>query len=62
MIYRLKFMDEEDELQFKDFETKQQMDLFIEKNNLKDSWHLCEQLSMIVSKNESDFNKGYNIL
>lgn len=62
MIYRLKFMDEEDELQFKDFETKQQMDLFIEKNNLKDSWHLCEELSMIVSKNESDFNKGYNIL
>lgn len=62
MIYRLKFMDEEDELQFKDFETKQQMDLFIEKNNLKDSWHLCEQLSMIASKNESDFNKGYNVL
>lgn len=62
MIYRLKFMDEEDEFQFKDFETKQQMDLFIEKNNLKDSWHISEQLSMIASKNESDFNKGYNVL
>lgn len=62
MIFRLKFMDEEGEFQFKDFETKQQMDLFIEKNNLKDSWHQSEQLSMIASKKESDFNKGNNVL
>lgn len=61
MIYRLKFMDEEGEFQFKDFETKQLMDLFIEKNNLKVSWHQWEQLSMIASKNESDFNKGTSV-
>lgn len=62
MIYRLRFMDEEGEFQFKDFETKQQMDSFIEKNNLKSGWHQSEQLSMIPSKNESDFNKGNNVL
>lgn len=62
MIYRLKFMDEEGEFQFKDFETKQQMDLFIDKNNLKGSWHQSEQLSLIPSKDESDFNKGTNVL
>lgn len=62
MIYRLRFMDEEGEFQFKDFETKQQMDSFIEENNLKSSWHQSEQLSMIPSKNESDFNKGNNVL
>jgi hypothetical protein len=55
-------MDEEGEFQFKDFETKQLMDLFIEKNNLKGSWHQWEQLSMIASKNESDFNKGTSVL
>ena len=62
MIYRLKFMDQEGEFQFKDFQTKQQMNLFIEKNNLKDVWHQSEQLSMIASKNESDFNKGRSVL
>jgi hypothetical protein len=55
-------MDQEGEFQFKDFETKQQMNLFIEKNNLKDVWHQSEQLSMIASKNERDFNKGKNVL
>jgi hypothetical protein len=55
-------MDEEGEFQFKDFPTKQDMDLFIEKNNLKNAWHQSEQLSMIASKNENDFNKGKNVL
>jgi hypothetical protein len=55
-------MDKEGEFQFKDFQTKQEMDLFIEKNNLKNLWHQSEQLSMIPSKNESDFNKGNNVL
>ena len=62
MIWRLKFMDADGEFQFKDFETKQQTDVFIEKNNLKDSWHQSEQQSMIASTNESDFNKGSNVL
>ncbi len=62
MICRLRFMDKEGEFQFKDFQTKQEMDLFIERNNLKDLWHQSEQLSMIPSKNESDFNKGNNVL
>ncbi|QXE19043.1 hypothetical protein [Clostridium sp. 001] len=62
MICRLKYMDEEGEFQFKDFQTKQEMDAFVVKNDLKNKWHETEQLSMIPSKNETDFNKGKSVL
>lgn len=61
-MYRLKFMDEEGELQFKDLLTKQEINAFVEKNNLKNQWHHIEEIAMIPSKNEMDFNKGTSIL
>jgi len=62
MIYRLKYMDKDGEFQFKDFKTKQKLNLFVENNDLKNSWHEIEQQTMIPSKKESDFNKGKNVL
>lgn len=62
MIYRLKYMDQDGEFEFKDFQTKQELDIFIKENNLKNSWHEIEQQTMIPSKKESDFNKGKSVL
>lgn len=52
-MYKLKFTDNED-LTIKEFETKQELDAYINQKNIKKVWHQIEEINRVIPNLKDD--------
>ena len=52
-MYKLKFINDDD-LTIKEFETKQELDFYMNQNNIKKNWHQIEKISRVIPNLKED--------
>jgi len=53
IMYKLKFINDDD-LTIKEFETKQELDFYMNQNNIKKIWHQIEKISRVIPNLKED--------
>ncbi|WFD10142.1 hypothetical protein [Tepidibacter hydrothermalis] len=56
-MYKLKFIHDDD-LTIKEFETKKEMDSYIDKNNINKVWHQVEKINRVIPNLKEDKEQG----
>ncbi|MEJ8552814.1 hypothetical protein [Tepidibacter sp. Z1-5] len=56
-MYKLKFIHDDD-LTVKEFETKQELDFYINQNSIKKIWHQIEKISRVIPNLKDDKRQG----
>ncbi len=52
-MYKLKFIDDDD-LTIKEFESKQELDFYVNQNNIKRTWHQIEEIRKVIPNLKDD--------
>ncbi len=53
-MYKLKFIDKEDNLSTKDFQTKQELKEYMKENNIEKIWHQIEEVKKVIPNLRED--------
>lgn len=56
-MYKLKFIYDDD-LTIKEFETKKELDFYMDENKIKKSWHQIEKISRVIPNLKEDERQG----
>lgn len=56
-MYKLKFIYDDD-LTIKEFETKQELDFYMDENKIKKNWHQIEKVSRVIPNLKEDERQG----
>lgn len=57
IMYKLKFIYDDD-LTIKEFETKQELDFYMDENKIKKNWHQIEKVSRVIPNLKEDERQG----